>query len=220
MNFEPLFSCPVFSSITAEKRPAFLERLDYSVKTFKKNERIANQGERIEYLYVLLQGRAKAEMISNAGTVLRIETIQAPDTLASAFLFAKPNCFPVDVTAMELCSVMLITKQSLVRQLSENEMFLQAYMEMNARRTIFLSDKLRLLTLRTIKGRLSIYILQHSKGLDFTLDMNQTQLAEFFCVSRPSLARSLSQMIADGVIEISKGKGKILNPNALKDLII
>ncbi|MDR1725801.1 MAG: Crp/Fnr family transcriptional regulator [Bacteroidales bacterium] len=217
---ESLFRCPVFNKIAEEKRQEFLQRLNYSIKTFKKNERIATQGERIDYLYVLLNGKVKTEMISNAGTVIRIETINAPDTLASAFLFAKSNCFPVDVTSMEKSEIMYISKQSIISQLSENEPFLLSYMEMNAYRTILLSERLKLLTLKSIKGRLSIYILQHSVGLNCTFTMNKTQLAEYLSVTRPSLSRSLSQMKKEGIIEIKGQNIKILNINALKELIL
>ena len=217
---EDLFRCPVCSHIPPERREAFLNSLHYRIKRFKKSELVATQGDEVNFLYILLKGSVKTEMISDAGTTLYIETIHAPHPLASAFLFAQPNRFPVDVIALEDCQVALVSRESLWQQLSQNEAFLQAYMAFNANRTRFLSQRLKIIPLKTIKGKLAMYIMQRQKGLTFEMDMNQTQLAEYFGVARPSLARSLAEMIDEGMIALNKRQGKILDLNQLKKLIV
>jgi CRP-like cAMP-binding protein len=220
IHIEDLFCCPVCSGIPAEEREAFLNSLHYRLKRFKKSELVATQGDEVNFLYILLQGSVKTEMISEAGTTLYIETLHAPYPLASAFLFAQPNRFPVDVIAIEDCEVALVSKESLWQQLSRNEAFLQAYMAFNANRTQFLSQRLKIIPLKTIKGKLAMYIMQRQKGLTFEMDMNQTQLAEYFGVARPSLARSLAEITAAGIITLNRRQGKILDINRLKELIV
>ena len=46
------------------------------------------------------------------------------------------------------------------------------------------------------------------------------ELADFFGVARPSLARSLSEMIEDGVIEVNKKEYKVLDMKKLKELLV
>ncbi len=220
MDINDLFQCPICRNIPLQEREAFLELLDYKIKSFKKGDFVARQGDVVDSLYLLLHGSVKTEMISDSGTVLNIETIQAPNPLAPAFLFAENNHFPVDVVALEDSEVVLIPKSSVMKQLATNVIFLQSFMAFNSNRTNFLSERIKLLSVKTIKGKLAQYILSRTKNLYFTMDRNQTQLAEYFGVARPSLARSLSEMIEDGIIALEKKEGEVLKPDELKQLIV
>ena len=202
MNISDLFQCPICRNIPLQEREAFLELLDYKIKSFKKGDFVARQGDVVDSLYLLLHGSVKTEMISDSGTVLNIETIQAPNPLAPAFLFAENNRFPVDVVALEDSEAVLIPKSSVMKQLATNVIFLQSFMAFNSNRTNFLSERIKLLSVKTIKGKLAQYILSRTKNLHFTMDRNQTQLAEYFGVARPSLARSLSEMTEDGILQV------------------
>ena len=220
MDIVDLFLCPVCKDLSTQEKEELLSKSGYKTKLYKKGDRIANQGDTVNSLYILLKGRVKTEMISGSGTILNIETIQAPSPLAPAFLFAENNRFPVDVIALEACEIILIPKSFVMQELASNEAFLQNYMAYNANRTTFLSERLKLLSVKTIKGKLAQYILSRSEGCLFSMGMNQTELAEYFGVARPSLARSLSEMIDNQIIQINKRKGEILNLNALKELIV
>jgi len=220
MDINDLFLCPVCMHISAEKREAFLNEIKYKVKSFKKGEWIAQQGDIVNALYILLKGSAKTEMISDSGGILNVEIINAPNPLAPAFLFAANNHFPVDVVALEDCEIILIAKDSIVDQLTCNEEFLQGFMMFNSNRVHFLSERLKLLSTKTIKGKLAQYILGRANGMQFTLDRKQTELAEYFGVTRPSLSRSLSEMIEEGIISLKRKNGTILDPIKLKKLII
>lgn len=197
MNIE---QCPICGNIPEDQRDSFLASLNVLSKSFKKGDYIARQGDVVGSLYMLHKGQVKTEMITESGGVLLVEIIAAPRPLASAFLFAGNNRFPVDVIALEECEVMLIPKESVIQQLATNQDFLKSYMEFNANRTQFLSERLQLLSIKTIKGKLAYYILQRIVEGRFRLDKNQTELAEFFGVARPSLARSFSEMVEENVI--------------------
>ena len=219
MNIEKLFLCPIWKNIPDYQREHFLNGLHYNIKRYKKDNFIAYQGDVVDALYVLLEGSVKTEMISDSGAVMNIETIHAPNPLASAFLFAENNCFPVDVIALKECEIMIIHKESVLKQLASNEAFLQSYLAFNANKTNFLSERIKLLSIKTIKGKLAQYILERTHNMSFVLERNQKQLAEYFGVTRPSLARSLSEMIDDGIIELDKKEGKIRDSKKFKALL-
>ena len=219
ININKLFSCPIWKNIPQNQREEFLKGFYYNVKHYRKDDFIAYQGDTVDALYMLLEGSVKTEMILESGTVMNIETIEAPNPLAPAFLFAENNRFPVDVIALENSAVMIITKESVMKQLAANEMFLQSYLAFNSNKTNFLSERIKLLSIKTIKGKLAQYILERTQNMTFTLDRNQKQLAEYFGVARPSLARSLSEMIDEGIIELNKREGKILNGKKIKELL-
>lgn len=206
--------CPVCGNIPENEREQFYLSLHATTKSYVKGDFIARQGDKVDSLYMLSKGCVKTEMITESGSALSVETIVAPRPLAPAFLFAQNNRFPVDVVALEPCEVLIIPKTSVMQQLATNENFLKSYMAFNANRTQFLSERLQLLSIKTIKGKLAYYIQQRTVNKTFKMDRNQTELAEYFGVARPSLARSFSEMIDDGAITRD---GRIANANKLKE---
>jgi len=220
MDAHDLFLCPICSNIPDNQRGHFVRALTFKTKFFEKGARIAGQGDPVHALYTLLEGSVKAEMVSESGTVLNVEVIRAPNPLAPAFLFAKNNRFPVDVVALEPCKLIIISKESVIKQLASNETFLQGFMTYNSDRVHFLSERLKLLSTKTIKGKLAQYILARTKHMDFVLDMNQTALSEYFGITRPSLSRSLSEMMHEGIISLKGKRGKVLDLGKLRKAIM
>ena len=214
-----LSACPVCSKITIDNEEAFLEDLKYTLKSFHKHELIIRQGVICDGLYMLMMGSVKTEMITENGNVLGIEIIKAPRPLAPAFLFSDNNRFPVDVTALEEVEIMKIPKSEIVRLMTTNPDFMSSFMTHNANRTQFLTNRLQLMSVKTIKGKLAHFLLENapSDGTAFTINRNQTELADFFGVARPSLARSIAEMVQDGIIEINRKEYKILNVRKLRD---
>jgi CRP-like cAMP-binding protein len=93
-------------------------------------------------------------------------------------------------------------------------------MAYNSNRAYFLSERLKFLSTKTIKGKLAQYILTIADNADFAMEMTQTELAEYFGVARPSLSRSLSEMVSEEIITLKGKRGKIRNLLKLKKLIV
>ena len=161
-------------------------------------------------------------MITENGNLLGIEIINAPRPLAPAFLFSGNNRFPVDVTTLEDVEILRIPKNEIVRLMTSQPDFMQQFLTHNANRTQFLTNRLQLLSIKTIKGKIAHFLLEQAdeQGDKFKINRNQTELADFFGVARPSLARSLSEMIDDKIIEINKKEYKILDKKKLRELIV
>ncbi len=217
-----LSACPVCSKIKIDDEEAFLENLKYSIKAYPKNELIIRQGDVCDALYMLMVGSVKTEMITDSGNILGIEIIKAPRPLAPAFLFSDNNHFPVDVTSLEDVEIMKIPKAEIMRLMTTNPDFMSSFMTHNANRTQFLTNRLQLLSIKTIKGKLAHFLLENSpaEGKPFEINRNQTELADFFGVARPSLARSLSEMVQENIISINKKEYMILNYKALRELLV
>ena len=221
MKNEDLAACPICSGLNIDEGE-FLDNINYTIKTYRKNELFIRQGDVCDALYMLTQGSVKTEMITENGSLLGIEIIKAPRPLAPAFLFSDNNHFPVDVTTLEEVEIMKIPKEVIVQLMTTNPDFMQKYLTHNANRTQFLTNRLQLLSIKTIKGKLAHFLLESANGTDkpFEINRNQTELAEFFGVARPSLARSLSEMVQDELISINKKEYRILNSNGLRKLLV
>lgn len=227
MNFSDLSQCPVCSAVTPENREEFFRDMKFKSEVFKKGELIARQGDSCKYLYILLKGSVKTEMITETGGQLTIEVIKATRPFASAFLFAEDNSFPVDVVALENCVVLMIPRDEVIKLFQKDAAFLQKFITYNANKAQFLSHKLQILTIKTIKGKLAHYILEQlalchtiSPSINtFLMDRNQTELARSFGVSRPALARTLSEIQQEGAIKTERNKITVLNKRMLLNML-
>ncbi len=128
------------------------------------------------------------------------------------------------MTALEKSKILFMTREQILTMFQQDPELLMRYLRYNADKTKFLSDKIQMLSVKTIKAKLAHYILglhmsaQQKDGDCFIvfMDKNQTELAAYFGVTRPSLARALSEMSRDGLISISK---KAVLIRSLKGLI-
>lgn len=222
MKKRELDSCPICHNLNIDDEESFLDDLKCSFRYYEKNDLIVQQGQVCDALYVLTSGNVRSEMIAENGSSTIIETIEAPRPLAPAFLFSDNNHFPVNVTALDSVEIIVIPKSEIMRMMMTNPDFMQNYLAHNANRTQFLTSRLQLLSIKTIKGKLAHYLLEQARNTDlpFTLSKNQSELAELFSVARPSLARSLSEMVQDGLIHINKREYRILNLEKMKDLLL
>jgi CRP-like cAMP-binding protein len=92
---------------------------------------------------------------------------------------------------------------------------------MISNRSQFLSEKIKFLNFKTIKGKLANLILQKvgKDGSSSNLGMTQNDLADFFGVTRPSIARAISELEKDKLIEAKGRNIRIIDKEGLGDLI-
>lgn len=218
-NLDLLFFCTMCRKKSTEEVAEIRCTIEHAVKSYKKGEYITYQGNEVTHLYMLAKGRVKTEIVSDPGLTLQIEEIKAPYPLAAAFLFADNNRFPVDVIALEDSEVILIKKESIEKQMAKCPHFLRGFMAFTANRIQFLSERLKIFSLKGIKAKVAFYILQRAQKDSFELGRSIASLAEYFGVERPSLSRAISEMVRDGIIEFEAGKGKILSYSAIKEML-
>jgi CRP-like cAMP-binding protein len=221
MKKRDLDACPICHNLNIEDEEAFLDDLKCSFRIYSKNDLILQQGQVCEDFYMLTLGSVRTEIVSENGSIIGIETIEAPRPIGSAYLFSDNNRFPMNVVALDDVEIILIPRSEIMRLMMTNPGFMQNYLAHNANRTQYLTNRLQLLSIKTIKGKLAHYLLEQVKNLDeaFTITKNQSELADFFGVARPSLARSLSEMVQDGILEIHRKEYKILDLNRMKQLL-
>ena len=213
-----LFAAPVFEAVPASMQEDFLSTLNFKTKIYNREEPVFNQGEPIFCLPVLIKGIVKAEMFSASGTILQIDVIKAPFILAPVCVFATDNHIPVSVTALEQSELVNISTVSLKNVIFKYPVFGNAFFTNISDKIHFLTERLNFQSIKTIKGKLAQYILNNSNCKSFVLPMNQTNLANYFGVERPSVSRALSEIVRDKIIVIHKHKGEILNLDKLKSL--
>jgi CRP-like cAMP-binding protein len=197
-----------------------LDNVSYNIKKFQSGSMICQSGEHVNSLMVVLSGVVKGEMVDYAGRVIKIEDIPAPGALAPAFMFGNRNRFPVNVIAVSSAELLLIGKPDFLKLLMINDTILVNFLDMISNRSQFLSEKIKFLNFKTIKGKLAHFILQKAgtNQMSVTLGMTQNDLADFFGVARPSVARALHDLEEKGFILAKSKNIKIIDKEGLADL--
>lgn len=221
MNYKLLAQCPVFKGIPEEESKILLNSVHYQVKSYQKGEMVAMQGEPVSSLFIILLGSVKGEMIDYSGKTIKIEDIEAPRPLAAAFLFGKENRFPVTVTANNDVKILAIPVPEFLKLLQRNTRILVNYLNSISSRSQFLSQKLHFLNFKTIREKVAHFLLQQAgeKLHSFELKATQQQLSELFGVTRPSLARVISEMQREKLFIIERKTVTLLNRQKLNEIL-
>lgn len=200
MELTPLLGISLFQGMKEDELATFLFGSPNSIRLFKAGETIARQGELCKGLYILASGNIRAEMINDEGKELTIEEIKAPSLLASAFIFATENRFPVRVEATEPCEVFLIGKERFLEFMGHYPTMMRNFMKEISDRSVFLSKKLNEFALLNLKERILKYLETHSAI------HNQREVAQKLGVTRSSLARALAELTNEAKVHENKIK--------------
>lgn len=204
MHTEVLTRMSLFEGCEAEALHQLLREAPNSLRIYKEGEYIARQGDACRSLFILMKGNVKTQMENAEGKQLTIDWIKAPDILAPAFIYASENRFPVNVEATELCEVLVMDRTRFEAFMHAQPAVMRNFIAIISDRSLFLSRKLNEFTLQSLKSRLLNYLQMHG-GIH-----NQQEVAFILGVARPSLARALSELIAEGKITMT-GKQVVLN---------
>ncbi len=221
INYQLIAQCPVFRGISEKETELLLEKIHYHVKSFGKDEMVVFAGEQVTSLYIIMSGSVKGEMIDYSGKTIKIEDIEAPKPLATAFLFGKENKFPVTVTANNEVQILAIPVPEFLKLLQINQQILKNYLNIISTRAQFLSQKLHFLSFKTIKEKMAHFLLQQAGERLHSIEIKNTQqqLADLFGVTRPSLARVFSEMQKERLIKIEKKTITLLDKAKLNQLL-
>ncbi len=222
MDYSLLANAALFKGLTPVEVESILSEVPFRLRKFQAGFMISQSGEPVTSLIIVISGSVKGEMVDYAGRTIKIEDIPAPGALAAAFMFGGKNKFPVNVIAASDGELLYIEKADFLKLLMKKDIILINFLDMISNRSQFLSEKIKFLNFKTIKGKLAHYILQKA-GTDatvITLDKTQNDLADFFGVARPSVARAIKELEDEFYLESKGKKIKILDKEGLADLTI
>ncbi|MDH6304758.1 CRP-like cAMP-binding protein [Parabacteroides sp. PF5-5] len=220
-ELKDIFTIPLFRNFTGKMQEEVLERLEYRIDHYRKGEVIIRQGTVCNYLHILLKGKLYVDVLDVSGGKVRVETIRAPRTFATPHIFAQRNLFPATFTVIEDVTLLRATKESVFALMNSMPLFLQNFLCVSTSCNKCTMTRLRVLTFRGIRNRFIYYLFDNvQEGTDVVeLEHNQVQLAEYFGVTRPALAKEIRKLVEEGLISISNRKVKILDRHALSCML-
>ena len=219
--FESLNASPLFKGLEIAEINSLINNSSHQIKQFSNKEVLAYAGEKVEKAIILLEGKLQGEMIDFAGNSLKIEEMEPPQMVASAFLYGPQSVFPVNLSAVSEGKILIIFKNDFTQLLSADQRVLSNYLNIVSGKAQFLSQKITFLSFKTIKEKIAYYLLQNFKTGNQIVIINQSQkgLAEMFGVARPSLARTISEMESDQLIKWERNQVEIADLKSLQGIL-
>lgn len=206
--YKTVSTTKLFHGIDINKIESLLTETPYKIKEYSKGETVALANSRLKGLYIVLSGSVRGEMLDYSGKTIKIEDIESPSTLAPAFLFGDGAVLPVNIISNGKSEILFIDKATFLNLLNSNQKLLMNYLGIISAKTVFLSEKIKFLSFQTIREKFTHYIVKQYReagSRSFKLKQSQEKIAELFGVTRPALARVISEMNQEGIIK-TRGK--------------
>ncbi len=218
MDIKVLKSLALFRGINEDMINKMLAEVRLRKKHFDKKEVIHQQGQAYSSLYIVVKGYCQGEMSRSGGKVLKVEEFHAPNAIAPGILYAPRNLLPVSLVAVNPVDILVIPREDVFHFWMKNEIFLKNFMEDISEKIFLLSHRLEILSFTTIKGKIAQYLLSQKKSR-FVLQSSMDDLAQFLGVTRPSLSRSMSELVEEGIIQKESKIITILDHSALDEML-
>lgn len=216
----------LFSNIPLDTIEKMLTCFLPKFESYKKGEQIVVAGEPFTGIGIVLKGEVVVSKESFAGNRTIVNVLKQGDMFGEMVSFSEVKRWPASVMAQNDCQVIFIRPETVVNQCHKtcdgHRQMIENLLRIMSKKALMLNKKLEYLSIRSLRGRLSAYLLEQSSRTHeafFSLPMNRDDLADFFNVTRPSISRELSRMKEDGLIDYHKSTFKIVNLEALKQEI-
>lgn len=216
-----LASCPLFSGVHPGTLAESLASIPHSLRSFTENSIILLAGCKYSALYILIEGEAWAEMTSDEGKVVRVESFKAGESLAAAILFTEGQTLPVSVEARTKCRFIVIPKDGLLALCMKHKAILEALLGEMGTRLSTLTDRLKAAQFISLREKLADWLLRRmelSGSPILHVEATRERMAELFGVARPSLSRELGALRHLGILEFSGKEIRIIDEKALHKL--
>ena len=184
-----IYDIPLFRGGNREIIENVLKRFPGRYSEYEKDDIIAMQGYPCRSLYILCEGSVYARMVSEEGKEFTLDTLSAPEVLASSFVFSTDRIFPVTIIASADCGIWSVGRETLSVLLEEDKSIMGNFLKIISDHSMFLSRRLSEFALQTLSSRIISYVTRNGQ-----ID-NLQEAAFILGVARPSLSRAISQLV-------------------------
>ncbi|TAK07148.1 MAG: Crp/Fnr family transcriptional regulator, partial [Rhizorhabdus sp.] len=192
-----------------------------SLHTTKANEEILRQGDEGTSLIIILDGVVRVSMVTPNGREIILDYAEAGAVLGEiAVLDDQPRT--ASAIAMWAGRVLRISRAHFFGFIERNPKVAIRLLREMARRLRESDMTIESDRAFTTGPRLARYLKrltdQKVHGTRLTRDLSQSELGSFVGISRENINRQLAAWASEGVIELTQGKIRIIDPDYLTQI--
>ena len=181
------------------------EKKYFKIVEYNAFDVIFNERDVCNHLGIVLKGEVLISTITYNEKEEIINTIKEHDVFGDILLFASNNIYLGDVIAIKKSIVALITKDNLLKLLTQRKELLIKYLSHLSNKSLNIKLQSKLLSHKNIEDRI-MYFLSTVKNNIYEYK-SITDIANKLSLPRPSVSRSMTILENKGLIK--KGKKKI-----------
>lgn len=213
----------LFNGISEQDTGRLLRCFKCNIRNYENGEYIVFAGEDLKEIGLIISGEISVlrENVDGSKTIMTL--LKSGDTFGEVAAFNGDSTWPSSISAQSDCSILFFNPQRIINPCSSSCSFhkrlISNTIKLISSKAKILNQKVEYLSIKSIRGKISKYILSEykkNKNLYINSSLNREELANFFNITRPSLSRELCKMRDDGIIDFNKNNFKILS---LEDLI-
>lgn len=223
---DALEKCVLFDDINGDEIKKILHCLEYRIIQYKKNDYAALLDQLVDGVGIVLRGEAAVIKESPNGNRTIVNVFHMGDMFGEVLILSMAQKWPATIQALTDCTIMYVHPEKILdicdNVCSHHKVLLANLVRVVARKAFNLNRKVEYLSLKSINGKLSKYLLEQRAAtgkLTFKLPLNREKLADFLNISRPSMSRELGNMRDKGIIDFYKDSIRIKDEEKLKALL-
>ena len=217
---------PLFRGISPKALNTMLECLKPKIKNCKQREIITVAGQPFDGIGIVAYGRVALTRETLSGDRIMLEILDAGEIFGEVVAFSDNKVWPVTVIAKEDSKVLFLPPKKILGNCanicaSHSKLIINT-LNVISNRALLLNKKIEYLSARTVRGKISSYLLDTRRRIGsttFTLPMKRHELADYLGMPRPSLSREMCLMRNEGIIKFDGASIKIQDIILLKKSI-
>lgn len=194
--FMKLIDCTLFHNTN-------LDLSDINIHIYPNNFTICLEGEKSQYIGIVLEGKLLVKAYSLGGRDFTINTIETGNIFGDVLLFGKlGNTYPGNITTKGNVRLAVIPNET-VLEFIKDPTFLRNFLRVLSDKVYMVNTKNKLLSQDSIRDKIIYYLTEekrHQNSDVIKLNMTKEELANHLFIPRPSLSRELIHMRDEGLI--------------------
>ena len=211
-NYIPILKKTVlFSGVKESEIESMLSCLQAKKYHFKKGEFVLSQGQRLDNILILLDGKLYIQQDDYWGNRSILNVVNPGEMFGESYVAPESGFVMNDVMAVEDSDVIFFDVKKILTVCSSACRFHTAVVEnlvyAISERNRSLVQKLGYMSKRTTREKLIAYLSDEAKRQSsnrFSVPFNRQQMADFLSVDRSAMSNELSKMKNEGLIDFQK----------------
>lgn len=222
MDYSALEGSSLFVGLSGEELRGALDATTHHVERYDKGEVIFRMMDVATSVGVIVEGRVEAQKTFPNGSQVNVSVRTVGEMIGPAAVFSRGQRYPCDIVALEPTAVMTLHRDDLLGLMQHDVRILQNFTCEIASATYMLQQRLELLSYGGIAQKAAFWLLvqeRETASCHVRIPGSVTKWAQVLNVSRPSLHRELGKLEERGVIAYAPPVIKILDRDALQDVL-
>ncbi len=208
---------PLFQDVREEELEPVLSCLDGHVKVYEKGEYISLAYEEVKNVGLILKGKVQMVQEDVWGRKTLLMFMNKNELFGETFICGNHTLPTVSFYASTSVEVLFLPIHRVMHACSNACIFHHRITEnltrMIASKNEHLIEKIEILSQKTLKDKISVYLsieAKRSQSEYFELPTGRVELAYYLCADRSALTRELNNMKKEGLIDFDKNTFRII----------